>query len=132
MGDHTRCDELIAKLAPDLGIPAVAETKNSSQQWLQCVDWAPLKMSALSRSMIDSIKQDNILDQLLWESWKDSESSQLQPRLQAIGETPLTRRVATQSSRLINQVKRRYHRGWHAPSDSNANVWSSCANGQPS
>jgi hypothetical protein len=122
VGDHTRCDELIAKLAPDLGIPAAAETKNSSQQWLQCLDWTPLKMSDLSRSMIDTIKQDNILDQLLWESWKDTERDQPQPSLQAIGEIPLTTRVATQSSRLINQVKRRFHRGWNAPSDSNATV----------
>ncbi len=127
VGDHTRCDELITKLAPDLGIPAAAEAKNSSQQWLQCVDWAPLKISDFSRSMIDTIKQDNILDQLLWESWNDAERDQPQPSLQAIGETPLTRRVATQSSRLINQVKRRYHRGWNAPSDSNATVWSRCA-----
>ena len=128
VGDHTRCKELIAKLAPDLGIPAAAETKNSSRQWLQCVDWAPLKISDLSRSMIDTIKQDNILDQLLWESWKDTERDQPQPSLQAIGETPLTTRVATQSSRLINQVKRRFHRGWNAPSDSNATVWSGCSN----
>jgi hypothetical protein len=127
VGDHTRCDELITKLAPDLGIPAAAEAKNSSQQWLQCVDWAPLKISDLSRSMIDTIKQDNILDQLLWESWNDAERDQPQPSLQAIDETPLTRRVATQSSRLINQVKRRYHRGWSALSDSNAYGWSSCA-----
>jgi hypothetical protein len=91
------------------------------------VDWAPLKISDLSRSMIDTIKQDNILDQLLWESWNDAERDQPQPSLQAIGETPLTRRVATQSSRLINQVKRRFHRGWNVPSDSNANGWSSCA-----
>jgi hypothetical protein len=84
-------------------------------------------MNDLSRSMIDTIKQDNILDQLLWESWKDAERDQPQASLQAIGETPLTTRVAMQSSRLINQVKRRFHRGWNAPSDSNATVWSSCA-----
>lgn len=127
VGDHSRCDELIARLAPDLGIPAVAETKNSSEQWLQCVDWKPLKMSDLSRSMIDAIKQDNILDQLLWEAWKDAEQGQPQPSLQTIGETPLTSRAATQSSRLINQVKRRFHRGWNAPGELSADVWSSCA-----
>ena len=127
VGDHTRCDELIAMLAPDLGIPAVAETKNSSEQWLQCVNWAPLKMSDLSRSMIDAIKQDNVLDQLLWEAWKDAEQDQPQLSLHAIGETPLTKRVATQSSRLINQVKRRFHRGWMAPGELSADAWSSCA-----
>ncbi len=112
VGDHSRCDELIANLAPDLGIPAVAETKNSSEQWLQCVNWEPLKISDLSRSMIDTIKQDNILDQLLWESWKDAEQGQAQPSLQAIGDTPLAKHMATQSSRIVNQVKRRFHRGW--------------------
>ena len=127
VGDHTRCDELIAKLAPDLGIPAVAETKNSSQQWLQRVNWVPLKMSDLSRSMIDTIKQDNILDQLLWESWKDAEHGKLQPSLHSIGEPSVTWRMATQSARLINQVKRRFHRGWNAPGELSADAWSSCA-----
>ncbi|MBQ0818244.1 MAG: hypothetical protein KBT60_09780 [Methyloceanibacter sp.] len=126
VGDHTRCDELIAQLAPDVGVPAKAETRNTSGQWLQCVEWTPLKMSDLSRSMIDSIKQDNMLDQLLWENWKDADNDRAQPSLRNFAEDPLAKRAATQSSRLFNQVRRRFHRGWNAPSDLNTNVWSSC------
>jgi len=72
VGDHTRCNELIATLASDLGVPINAEQTNTSGQWLQHVDWKPLDVNDLPGGMLDRIKQDNMLDQHLWETWKDA------------------------------------------------------------
>jgi hypothetical protein len=120
VGDYTRCDELIAALAPTLGVPTTAEPRNTCEAWQQCVRWTPLRTSDLSARMIDQIKQDNILDQLLWETWRDTERDCVATHSTDIGEMPLAEFVVTQSLRLFYQVRRRFHRGWKVPSGTNA------------
>ena len=114
VGDHTRCNELIATLAPDLGVPINAEQTNTSEQWLRHVDWKPLDAKDLPGGMLDRIKQDNMLDQHLWETWKDAGTNggdaHRQPHI--FSDDGLMMRIAVQSSRFANQVRRRVNRRW--------------------
>lgn len=123
VGDHTRCDELIGFLASDLGTPAEAELRNTSQQWRERVDWTLLGVSDLSPGLLDRIKQDNMLDQKLWETWKDAHKGPSQPGSHDLRRNAAAKRASTQASRLLNQVKRRVRRGWSgsgASADSSA------------
>ena len=115
VGDHTRCDELIARLAGDLDIPARAEHKNSSDQWLERVPWTPLGESDLSSSMIASIRQDNELDQMLWETWRDAGEGPLEPAPREFAQEAQTKRLTRHASRLVNQVRPRVARRWTGP-----------------
>ena len=114
VGDHTRCNELIEALAPDLGIPPTAEPANTSEQWLERVEWKPLGVNDLPPGMIDIIRRDNTLDQHLWETWKDASTNGIgvDPAPLNFTEERLTDRIATQSSRFVNQVRRRMYRRW--------------------
>ena len=114
VGDYTLCDELIAALAPDLGIPSIAEPANMREQWLERVNWRPLDVNDLPFGMMDAIRRDNMLDQLLWETWKDvgTNVAAARPLPHTLTEERLTKRLATQSSRFANQVRRRVYRRW--------------------
>jgi hypothetical protein len=114
VGDHTRCNELIEALAPDLGIPPTAEPANTSEQWLERVEWRPLGVNELPPGMIDIIRRDNTLDQHLWETWKDAGTNGIgvDPAPLNFTDERLTDRIATQSSRFVNQVRRRMYRRW--------------------
>jgi hypothetical protein len=112
VGDHTRCDELIACLAGDLGIPERASLRNTSDQWLERVPWKPLGESDLSPSMIASIRRDNELDQILWETWRDAGDQKLEPALHEFAQEARTTRLTRHASRLVNQVRRRVDRRW--------------------
>ncbi len=115
VGDHTRCSELITALAPALGTPAEAEPRNTTEQWRERVEWKPLQTSHLSDDAIEQIKQDNMLDQLLWETWKDAKWGSVRAPCQDIAEEARSSLLAAQSLRLFNQVKRRLNRGWKVP-----------------
>jgi len=114
VGDYTLCDELIAALAPDLGIPSIAEPANMREQWLERVNWRPLDVNDLPFGMMDAIRRDNMLDQLLWETWKDvgTNVAAARPLPHTLTEERLTKRLATQLSRFANQVRRRVYRRW--------------------
>lgn len=119
VGDYTRCDELMATLASDLGIPAQAEPRNTSKQWLERVEWTPLTESDLSPRMLETIKRDNLLDQMLWEAWKDAHLERIDHRTENVRGYGRLSRATAQASRLLNQVKRRLHRGWSGANGSN-------------
>jgi hypothetical protein len=112
VGDYTRCNDLVAALAPELGVPATAKAQNTCAEWQRRVPWEPLRIDALPRGMIDQIRRENILDQLLWETWSDADPSRISARASTIHEQPLAEFVARQTLRLVFQVKRRLHRGW--------------------
>jgi hypothetical protein len=112
VGDYTRCNELIAKLGPILGVPGTATAQNTCAEWQGRVRWTPLKVESLSRQMVD---QENVLDQLLWETWRDVDQAQINDCSHRIHETALTEFVAQEMLRLAYQVRRRFHRGWKAP-----------------
>lgn len=112
VGDHTRCDELIARLAGDLGMPERASLRNTSDQWLERVSWKPLGEGDLSPSMIASIRRDNELDQILWETWRDAGDGPIEPVPHEFAQEAQTRRLTRHASRLVNQVRRRVDRRW--------------------
>jgi hypothetical protein len=119
VGDYTRCNELIAALAPNLGVPATAMAQNTCAEWQRrVVRWKPLRVDNLTRRMIDQFRQENVLDQLLWETWRDVDQARINARSHHIYETPLTELVARESLRLVSQVRRRFHRGWKVPGGS--------------
>lgn len=112
VGDHTRCSELIALIAPDLDIPAEAEATNTSEQWLQRVDWTPLTVNDVPPRLLEAIRRDNVVDQMLWETWKDAPARQPEAGEHDFSERERLRRAARQVSRLVNQARRRLHRRW--------------------
>jgi len=114
-GDHTRCDELIARLAGDLGMPERASLRNTSDQWLERVAWKPLGEADLSPSMIASIRRDNELDQILWETWRDAGDGPIEPVPHEFAQEARTKRLTRPASRLVNQVRRRVDRRWTGP-----------------
>ena len=116
VGDYTRCNDLVAALAPELGLPSTAKRKNTSAEWQRRVRWNPLRVDELPNRMIEQIKRENMLDQLLWETWSDVDQACISTRAETIHEQPLTEFVARQALRLVFQVKRRVHRGWRASS----------------
>ena len=117
VGDYRDCDELVAALAPNLDVPATNERRNSSDQWQERVGWRPLTQKDLTPSMVRQIRQENALDQSLWETWSDV--AQATPHLPALDtqDMSLVRFATVQSLRLINQVRRRNHRGWRIPAE---------------
>ena len=117
VGDYMRCNDLIAALAPELGVPATAKARNTCAEWQRRVHWTPLRVDDLPNRMIEQIRRENVLDQLLWERWSDVDQACISTRVEAIHEQPLTEFVARQALRLVAQVKRRAHRGWRAPSE---------------
>jgi hypothetical protein len=120
VGDYTRCGELIAALAPDLGVPNTATPRNTQRQWQACVQWNSLRVEDLSSRMVDQIRRDNALDELLWESWRETgrDVSRVQPR--EIYQKSHTELRASEWLRPVYQVERRFRRGWNIPRGSAA------------
>jgi hypothetical protein len=72
VGPYTECDRLIAAIAPDLGVPAVAWPRNTAKEWQKLVDWQPVKVTELSAVARHAIRANSPLDQALWESWSSA------------------------------------------------------------
>jgi hypothetical protein len=115
VGNHTRCSELIAALAPDLGVPPLTISHNTQGEWEDRVQWEPLHVEDLTSRRLSQIREDNELDQLLWEDWCDVDRvvvEIIQPR--EISETSRIKFIASEFLRPIYQAQRRFQRGWNA------------------
>jgi tetratricopeptide (TPR) repeat protein len=82
VGDYTDCDEVIAKSAPDLEVPAAARPRNTAQQWHRQIKWQPLTEAAMSADLREAVDRQNPLDRALWESWHGArfEPAAVEPR----------------------------------------------------
>jgi hypothetical protein len=69
VGDYTDCDRVIAAIAPDLEVAAVARPRNTARQWHKQIKWQPLTEAALSPALRDAVLRQNPLDRALWETW---------------------------------------------------------------
>jgi tetratricopeptide (TPR) repeat protein len=69
VGDYTDCDQVIAAIAPDLGVPATARPRNTARQWHKQIKWEPLTEAAMPPGLRDAVRRQNPLDRALWESW---------------------------------------------------------------
>jgi hypothetical protein len=70
VGDFTDCDRVIAAIAPDLAVPAIAEPRNTARQWHKQIKWEPLTEAAMSPGLRQAVYRQNPLDRALWESWQ--------------------------------------------------------------
>jgi hypothetical protein len=55
--------------------------------------------------------QENELDQLLWETWKDAKQAKIGVRTLHFYEPSLPEIAARETLRFVSQVRRRLHRG---------------------
>ena len=70
VGSYHDCDRLLAAVAQDLGIPASAPRRNTTDQWQKRVDWQPLRVADLTPPMRDLILERNPVHEALWQSWR--------------------------------------------------------------
>jgi hypothetical protein len=78
-----------------------------------------LRVDDLSPRMIDQMRQENQLDQLLWETWKDADQAKTGARSLQFYEPSLPEFAARETLRFVSQVRRRFHRGWKLRSGGN-------------
>src|SRR5262249_4368409 len=69
VGSHADCDQLIAVISRDLGLPAAARQRNTTADWERRTGWRPLRAGELSAAMREAILAKNPLDRALWETW---------------------------------------------------------------
>src|SRR6266700_5478522 len=83
VGDYTDCDRVIAAIAPDLAVPALARPRNTASKWHKQIKWEPLTEEALSPELREAVRRQNPLDRALWESWHGAEfgTAAVRPRL---------------------------------------------------
>jgi hypothetical protein len=112
VGDYSRCDDLIGALAGRLGIEPKAPRRNTQAEWESRVAWDPLALEDLSPVAIAQIRRENLVDQRLWETWREAkeETASIRPR-------PLTGPsgqsfVSSEAVRFVNQLTRRIQRRW--------------------
>ena len=69
VGAHSDCDQVIAAIGADLGLPPIAAPRNTSAELQAHTGWRLVTAQSLSPSVRDAIRANNALDQALWESW---------------------------------------------------------------
>ncbi len=112
VGDYRLCDDLIAALAPKLGIPDRAPPRNTRITWECRVGWNSLAKDDLSSDTIAQIRQENLLDQRLWETWHAARHDSTTIRPRALGGRSARGFVSTEAMRFVNQIARRIQRRW--------------------
>jgi hypothetical protein len=112
VGDYTLCDDLVAALGRKLGIARMAERKNTQAEWECRVQWEPLSADNLSRGAIAQIERENLLDQRLWETWRDVGEDTHSVRPRALCGTGRSSFLANEAVRFVNQLTRRFQRRW--------------------
>jgi len=112
VGDYTLCDDLIAALAPELGISGRAAPRNTRGTWERRVGWNSLDIDDLSSDTIAQIRQENLLDQRLWETWHAARHDSTTIRPRALGGRSARGFVSTEAMRFVNQIARRIQRRW--------------------
>ena len=111
VGDYSHCDDLIATLAASLGIANQAVVQNSRTQSPDD-GWVPLDVEDLSSVTIEQIRNDNFIDQCLWESWHGAKHDAALVRPRALAGASSTGFFTSEASRFINKVMRRLQRRW--------------------
>jgi hypothetical protein len=110
VADYRRCDELIAAVAADLGVPAVAKRVNDEAAWVRTVDWQPLTAADLTDEQRRRIPLDNPLDAALHATWAGArhEAASVQPGPGPAASDFLVHELA----RPFWEARRRLARGW--------------------
>jgi len=112
LGDYTLCDELIAALAAQLGMPSRAALTNTRVEWEGHVRWKTLEVEDFSPDAIAQIRQENLLDQRLWETWHEARHDTTSVRPCALGGRSAPGFVSIDAMRFVSQIARRIQRRW--------------------
>ena len=72
VGAYHDADRLVAAIAPDLGVPAMARRRNSAGDWQRRTRWRPLTTDQLSAAERAEIIASNPIDWALWRNWRDA------------------------------------------------------------
>lgn len=110
VGDYRRCDDLIAAVAPALGVPARAKRVNDEAAWARTVDWRPLTAADLGDEQRRRIPLENPLDTALYATWSRAghDAASVQP-----GAAPAASDfLAHELVRPYWEARRRLARGW--------------------
>lgn len=110
VGDYRFCDELVAALGEELGIPGQASRSNTQAEWERRVKWRPLEVEELPTDAIVRIREENPIDLRLWESWREARHETASVRLRALGRRSASSFLATEAVRLVSQIVRRIER----------------------
>lgn len=110
VADYRRCDDLIAAVAPDLGVRAAAKRVNHEAAWASSVAWRPLAADDLADEQRRRIPLDNPLDAALHATWAGAGHAASSVRA---GPGPATSDfLAHELVRPYWEARRRLARGW--------------------
>ena len=112
VGDYRLCDDLVAALGSNLGIPGRAVPRNTRAQWERRVRWRTLAVDDLSSGAIAQIRDENLLDQRLWETWHEARYNTATIHPRALGSRTAPGFVTTEAMRFVSQIARRMQRRW--------------------
>lgn len=112
VGDYTLCDELIVALSAKLGIPGPADPTNTRVEWESNVSWKCLEIEDFSSDVIARMRQENLLDQRLWETWREARHGTASVRPYALSASSKPGFVSTEATRFVSQIARRVQRRW--------------------
>jgi hypothetical protein len=111
VGDYRLCDELVAALGVELGIPGRATPANTRAEW-ERHGWKTLEVNDLSVDTIAQIRRESLLDQRLWETWQEARHDTASVRPRALGGRSAPGLVTTEATRFVSQIVRRIQRRW--------------------
>jgi len=112
VGDYRLCNDLLAALGVQLGIPGQAAPRNTRAEWECRVRWKALHVDDLASDAIAQIRRENLLDQRLWETWHEARHSTASVRPRALGGRSTPGLITTNAKRLVCQLGRRAQRRW--------------------
>jgi hypothetical protein len=111
VGDYRLCDDLVAALAATLNIPDRAAPTNTCAEWERRVSWKRLGTDQLSCDAIAEIRRENLIDQKLWETWRDARHDAALVRPRALAGSGASS-LSTEAMRFVCQIARRIQRRW--------------------
>lgn len=110
VGDYTLCDTLVAKLGEGLVISGKAIARNRHEAGAATAAWQSLALDDLSTDDIAQIRRENVLDQRLWETWRDAGHDVRTVRPRALTALASPDFVSTEATRFVYQLMRRAQR----------------------
>jgi hypothetical protein len=110
VGDYTLCDDLLAALGSEFSVPAGAAPQNTSAEWNARITWRNLSQNDLPPRAIEQIRQENLLDQRIWETWRDARDQVSRVRPLALNGRSTRGFLETEVMRFPGQVMRRVRR----------------------
>jgi hypothetical protein len=112
VADYRLCDDLIGAIGTQLGIDGRAVPKNTQAQWERHVRWKSLELGDLSPGTIARIENENLIDQRLWETWRNARNDVAHVRPRALAGLRATGFITDEAVRFVNQIARRVQRRW--------------------